>query len=84
MEMVKEQIKKEVVLRKFKREFVETLNCPQTREKLDALFSRDLRLEETSSPVKQALFNHLQSCRDCCRSFDIRVQFCPTGRSRIY
>ena len=63
---------------------METMNCPQIRENLDALFGNAARLEETPAAVKRILFNHLQICDSCCRSFDVRVRFRSPGRDRIY
>ena len=49
--------------------------CFQIREKLDALFDGDARLEETHEAIKKMLFRHLESCQSCCRSFDVRARF---------
>lgn len=48
--------------------------CFQIREKLDALFDGDARLEETHEAIKKLLFRHLESCQRCCRSFDVRAR----------
>lgn len=60
------------------------INCFQIRERLDALFGGAAPLEETPAGIRRILFGHLEICRTCCRSFDVRVRFRPTGRDRIY
>lgn len=59
-------------------------NCPQIRAKLDQLFSGRFPLEKMDGRTKFFLFRHLENCRDCCRSFDVRAHFRPTGRATIY
>lgn len=54
---------------------VEQTNCFQIREKLDALFDGDSRLEEAHRELKRVLFGHLETCEQCCRAFDVRVCF---------
>jgi hypothetical protein len=58
--------------------------CFQIREKLDALFDGDARLEETHEAIKKMLFGHLESCQNCCRSFDVRVRFRRGKSSGIF
>lgn len=60
------------------------MTCLQIRERLDAVFGGDYPLEETSAGVKRDLFAHLIACRDCCRSFDVRVRFGAARRGTIY
>lgn len=60
------------------------MNCFQMREKLDALFGGDYLLEDTPAAVKRLLFKHLETCKECCRSFDVRVRFRTSRRDRIY
>lgn len=62
-------------------EATEKSGCNQVREKLDALFDGNARLEETHAAIKKVLFAHLEICEACCRSFDVRVRFrCGRGR----
>lgn len=59
----------------------EKSGCNQVREKLDALFDGDARLEETHAAIKKVLFAHLEICEACCRSFDVRARYrCGRGR----
>lgn len=59
----------------------EMTSCFQVKEKLDALFYGDSRLEETHMAIKRVLFRHLETCETCCRVFDVRVRFCSgSGR----
>ena len=62
-------------------EATEKSGCVQVREKLDALFDGDARLEETHAAIKKVLFAHLETCEACCRSFDVRARF-RSGRGR--
>ena len=63
---------------------IDAMNCFQVREKLDALFDRESLLEETPAGIKRKLFFHLETRRDCCRAFDVRVLLCPKGRTPSY
>lgn len=65
-------------------EILEAMNCIQIRESLDALFDENFSLEETPPAIKRSLFRHLETCRDCCRSFDVRLRFRSVGRGPIY
>lgn len=56
-------------------EATEKSGCSQVREKLNALFDGDARLEETHAAIKRFLFGHLENCAACCRAFDVRVRF---------
>lgn len=62
----------------------EATNCLQIREWLDALFGDGVSLEEIPARKKRCLFKHLENCRDCCRSFDVRARFRSPGRNKIY
>ena len=62
----------------------ESMNCSQIREALDAIFDRRIRLEETHTPAKRIMFEHLLTCRACCRSFDEGVRFSPPESDRIF
>jgi hypothetical protein len=68
----------------FNFEAAEKVNCNQIKIKLDELFSGRFMLEKMDRPTKIFLFRHLENCSDCCRSFDVRVHFRPTGRGAIY
>jgi hypothetical protein len=75
----------EVILtREISVETTEQTTCIQIREKLDALFEGDSRLEDAHEQIKRVLFGHLESCQSCCRSFDVRVRFRSGGRKGIY
>lgn len=54
-------------------DWTEEINCVQTREIIDALFSRKLQLATAHKHTKQHLFSHLKNCEACCRSFDARI-----------
>lgn len=56
------------------------MKCSQAKECLDELFSRRRMLEDTRPTVKRLLFDHLETCRNCCRAFDVRVRFRPAHR----
>jgi hypothetical protein len=56
-------------------EATERSGCSQVREKLDALFDGDARLEETHAAIKKVLFAHLEICEACCRMFDVRTRY---------
>ena len=56
-------------------ETIDSVNCFQIRERLDALFDGKPPLEETPANVKLILFRHLETCNNCCRSFDVRLRF---------
>ena len=58
--------------------------CAQIKAKLDELFGGRFSLEKTDRQTKMLLFRHLENCSDCCRSFDVRVHFRPSGRAAIY
>ncbi len=63
---------------------VEAINCFPIREKLDDVFSGAFPLEETQEASKRILFDHLRTCKECCRSFDVRVRYSSSGRDRIF
>jgi len=65
-------------------EAAEKINCAQIKIKLDELFSGRFPLEKMDRRTKMFLFRHLEICGSCCRSFDARVHFRPTGRATIY
>ena len=71
-------IKREITL-----EPVDEPSCFHIREKLDSLFDADSRLEEMHESHKRILFRHLETCQNCCRSFDVRVRFRSGGGRRI-
>lgn len=62
----------------------EAMNCSQIREALDAIFDGRIRLEETHTPAKRIMFEHLLNCRACCHSFDEGVRFSSPERDRIF
>lgn len=72
-------IKREIVV-----ERIDEISCFQIREKLDSLFDGNSRLEETNEIIKRVLFRHLETCQNCCRSFDVRVRFRSGGERRIF
>jgi hypothetical protein len=59
-------------------------NCLQIRKKLDAIFDGKSSLEQTFTDIKRFLFAHLEICKSCCRAFDPRVRFRPSGRAGIF
>lgn len=63
------------VIREFNIEPNEKTNCFQIRDKIDALFDGDSRLEETHAAIKRILFGHLGVCQACCRMFDVRTRY---------
>jgi hypothetical protein len=63
------------IKRDFKIEWIEEINCLETRKKLDALFSGKSPLKNADRQAKRSLFNHLESCERCCHAFDVRVRF---------
>ena len=65
-------------------EGAENLNCNQIKGKLDELFGGKFSLEKMDVRTKMFLFRHLEICGSCCRAFDVRVHFRPTGRATIY
>ena len=78
------QTSRQTIIQEFDVETGETASCFQTREKLDALFGGNSRLEDTHAAIKQLLFRHLESCRACCRTFDGRVRFRPDKGRGIF
>jgi hypothetical protein len=62
----------------------EMIRCLRIREKLDSIFDGSSRLEETHETSKQILFDHLRTCKKCCRSFDTRARIRSPGRNRIF
>ncbi len=84
MPAIEKSQKQEIIIEKISSETTEAMNCFQAREKLDALFNGDSRLEETHAAVKRLLFEHLEICGACCRAFDARVRFRLSQRARIY
>jgi hypothetical protein len=64
-----------VVIGEINIEPTEKSGCNQVREKLDALFDGDSRLEETHAAIKRILFGHLEICQACCRMFDVRTRY---------
>lgn len=65
-------------------EIINEMSCSQVRETLDQLFGGDRTLERTRPHIKHLLFEHLESCRKCCRAFDVRVRFRPAHRGGLY
>ena len=61
----------------------DSINCFQVRAKLETLFGGKSSLEEMPPDMKRILFRHLEHCRSCCRSFDVRVHFQPTLRAHL-
>ncbi len=64
--------------------WAEPIDCRDIRSLLDAIFSGRSALEAAPIEIKHRLFAHLESCGQCCRSFDVRVRFRSPQRSRIY
>ena len=65
-------------------EATEKSGCSPVRQKLDALFDGDARLEETHAAIKKVLFAHLEMCEACCRAFDVRTRYSSrSGRPGI-
>ena len=62
----------------------EAMNCSQIREALDATFDGRIRLEETHTPAKRIMFEHLLTGKACCHSFDEGVRFSSPERDRIF
>ena len=58
--------------------------CFQIRQKLDALFDGSARLEETHEAIITMLFRHLETCQQCCRSFDVRAHMRQDTARRIF
>ena len=84
MQSAVQKSKREIpIIQEFNIEIIEQASCLQIREKLDALFDGDSRLEETQEMVKRVLLRHLETCDACCRSFDVRVRFRVGGRKGI-
>jgi hypothetical protein len=73
-----------IIIRDVDLDVTSEMNCSQAREHLDELFSRQRLLEETRPRVKRLLFEHLETCRSCCRAFDVRVRFRPAQHRNIY
>lgn len=64
--------------------WAEPFDCRDIRLMLDAIFGGKSTLEAAPIETKHRLFKHLESCAQCCRSFDARVRFRSPQRSRIY
>lgn len=62
----------------------ETASCFQIKKTLDDLFSGRKQLEKTDARIKRFVFAHLETCTDCCRSFDARVRFHVPKSNIIY
>jgi hypothetical protein len=84
MQTVEKKQSQKTVFKEINFEMIDAINCLQIREKLDAVFGGISPLEETSAGVKRDLFAHLETCRDCCRSFDVRVRFRTASRDTIF
>ena len=84
MNTVEQKQTQTIFIEEIRVQTIEAMNCFQVRKNLDALFDREGSLEETPAGIKRKLFAHLETCRDCCRTFDVRVRFRPAGRARIY
>lgn len=84
MHAYKKELSRELISGNINFEIINEMNCFQVREKLDALFDRESLLAETHKAIKRILFNHLENCPECCRSFDVRVRFRSSGRAGIY
>lgn len=84
MQAVEQKRNQEINFEEINFEMIETTNCFQIRKNLDAVFSGESPLEEASAGIKRILFTHLEVCRDCCRSFDVRVRFRVAKRDMIY
>ena len=84
MQAITQNVSRKIIIGKINFKTTEAMSCFQIREKLDALFGGDSRLEETHAAVKRILFEHLENCVACCRSFDVRLRFRSTGRDTIY
>lgn len=70
--------------RDIKINFTDNADCLEIRRNLDALFDGSTLLETSSEIQKARLFGHLQSCKECCRSFDVRTRVRSTRRNRIF
>lgn len=84
MQAVEQKQSQEVTVHESSFATIDATDCFQIRERLDALFGGVSPLEETPAGIKRILFTHLEICRTCCRSFDVRVRFRSPGRDRIY
>ena len=84
MQTIEQKQSRTVTFQRISLETIDSKDCFQTRENLDALFSGKFSLEETPTNAKQILFRHLETCRNCCRSFDARLRFLPARRDRIF
>ena len=84
MQAAVQELRPEILLkRKIIVETIDEINCFQIREKLDSLFEGNSRLEEMHEAIKKSLLRHLETCQNCCRSFDVRVRFRSSGGRRI-
>ena len=83
MQAVEQKQPQTIFIEEIRVETIEAMNCFEVRGKLEALFDRESLLEETPAGIKRQLFSHLETCRDCCRAFDVRVLFRPAGRAPI-
>ena len=84
MQAEKQRQSRRPSFREFNFETLEAVNCSQIKESLDELFSGGFLLEDLDFGAKQVLFGHLQTCSDCCRSFDVRIRLRPIGHNAIY
>lgn len=64
--------------------FTEDTDCLEIRRSLNALFDGSMQLETSTETQKMRLFDHLQKCETCCRSFDVRTRFRPARRNGIF
>lgn len=65
-----------------KKERIEEVNCSQIKALIETLVQGKFLLETASRETKRNLFRHLESCQQCCRSFDARLRYSSfTGRS---
>lgn len=84
MQAVEQKQSQEVTVHESSFATIDATDCFQIRERLDTLFGGVASLEETPAGIRRILFGHLETCVTCCRSFDVRVRFRPSGRDRIY
>ena len=84
MNAVEQKQTQRIFIEEIRVQTIDAMNCYEVRENLDGLFDQESSLEETPAGIKRKLFSHLETCRDCCRTFDVRVRFRPASRAPIY
>ena len=84
MKAIEQNQRQKAIVKEISFETMMTMNCFQIRGKLDAVFDGSSPLEQTPADLKRILFGHLETCASCCRSFDVRIHFRPSGHIRFY